>query len=86
MIFPGPPREMNPMLRSNMNLLIDEDLFTIRNTYRIGFLNEWNTHDLLRNAGVTTEYVNTFVDSDGSVYLKLYMEDKNKDSLDERYE
>lgn len=68
-----------------MNLLIDEDLFTIRNTYRIGFLNEWNTHDLLRNAGVTTEYVNTFVDSDGSVYLKLYMEDKNKDSLDERY-
>lgn len=85
MIFPGPPREMNAMLRNNLNLLIDENLHVVRNTYKLGFLNEWTTHDMLREAGVPTEFVNTFVDSDGSVYMKLYMEDKDKSLLESKY-
>ena len=85
MIFPGPPREMNNMLRSHIDLLIDEDMHTARKTYRISFLNEWDTHDILRKEGISTDYVNTFVDSDGSCYLKLYMEDKNRDTLGARF-
>ena len=85
MIFPGPPREMNNMLRSHIDLLIDEDMHTARKTYRISFLNEWDTHDILRKEDISTDYVNTFVDSDGSCYLKLYMEDKNRDTLSARF-
>lgn len=85
MIFPGPPREMNTMLRNNLDLLIDEDLCTIRKTYRISFLREHVIHNILRNHGVPTEYVNTFIDSDQSAYLKLYIEDSSQESLDERF-
>lgn len=84
MIFPGPPREMNTMLRNNLNLLMDEDVHSVRRTYRIAFLNEWDTHRILREAGVTTDIVNTFVDADGSVYLKLYLDDTDQDRLDSR--
>lgn len=84
MIFPGPPREMNNMLRNSLDLLIDEDMVTVRKTYRISFLSEWDTHERLRESGVPTEYVNTFIDSDGSCYLKLFMEDKSKEQLGKR--
>lgn len=86
MIFPGPPREMNAMLRNNLNLLMDENVHSVRKTYRISFLNEWDTHRILREAGVTTDIVNTFVDSDGSVYLKLYIDDTDENRLKERLE
>lgn len=85
MIFPGPPREMNTMLRNNLNLLIDKQAVSIRKTYRLAFLTEWDTHERLRNNQVSTKDVNTFVDSDGSVYLKLYMEDKSQEALDKAY-
>ena len=84
MIFPGPPREMNNMLRNSLDLLIDEDMVTVRKTYRISFLSEWDTHERLRESGVPTEYVNTFIDSHGSCYLKLFMEDKSKEQLGKR--
>ncbi|MDO5026767.1 MAG: nicotinamide-nucleotide amidohydrolase family protein [Tissierellia bacterium] len=86
MIFPGPPREMNTMLRNNLDLLVDEDLVTIRKTYRISFLREHIIHDILREHGVATDYVNTFIDSDQSAYLKLYMEDTSEEILRERFE
>lgn len=84
MIFPGPPREMNNMLRNSINLLVDEEMVTVRKTYRISFLSEWDTHEKLRQGGVPTEYVNTFIDTDGSCYLKLFMEDKSQEELDKR--
>lgn len=85
MIFPGPPREMNTMLRNNLHLLKDEDLSTIRKTYRIGFLREHIVHKILRDHGISTEYVNTFIDSDQSAYLKLYLEDTSKVELEKRF-
>lgn len=84
MIFPGPPREMNAMLRNNLNLLMDENIHSVRRTYRIAFLNEWDTHRILRDAGVMTDVVNTFVDADGSVYLKLYLDDVDQERLNSR--
>lgn len=86
MIFPGPPREMNTMLRNNLELLIDEELHSVRKTYRISFLNERLVHKILREKGVSTKYVNTFIDSDQSVYLKLYIEDLSKKEVEEKFE
>lgn len=84
MIFPGPPREMNTMLSNNLHLLIDDEVHSIRKTYRLSFLREHVIHDLLRRSGVSTKDVNTFIDSDQTCYLKLYLEDTSKEGLDNK--
>lgn len=85
MIFPGPPLEMNTMLRNNLELLKDEDLVTFRKSYRISFLREHIVHEILRGHGISTDHVNTFIESDQSAYLKLYLEDSSKEELDRRF-